>query len=240
LRCFDCCFLSAFPEEDECLFFGGNYRIKLVCLRFLATHQNFAQFARFCVYLDAMVNGSYMEPFKLKKNDRFVIDNLLKYALNKQSLIEFDEYILESFIAFRQNKQEIILNLTELKKSDGKILNLLMHPIEKKDKVRENDDFVNCFRDEMLLLFPNVNSLVVNTHKKNSLSMIAFLLLIRNSNLKNVIVKGEMDRSKWIEEVWETSEVELTQQYEKNGFGISCKEEELDDDEWSIFEIVRE
>merc|ERR1712129_465395 len=80
LRCFNCCFLSAFPEEDECLFFGGFYRIKLVCLRLLATHQNFEQFARCCTYLDGLVTGAAMHNFKLKKNDRFVIDNLLKYA----------------------------------------------------------------------------------------------------------------------------------------------------------------
>merc|ERR1712204_84633 len=92
LRCFNCCSLAAFPEEDECLFFGGYYRIKLVCLRLLATHQNFAQFARCCMYLDAMVTGGEVGDFELNKNDRSVIDNLLKHALNKQSLIEFDEY----------------------------------------------------------------------------------------------------------------------------------------------------
>merc|ERR1712129_644027 len=93
LRCFNCCFLSAFPEEDECLFFGGYYRIKLVCLRLLATHQNFKQFVRCCMHLDAMVTGSVMIGFKFNKNDRFVLINLLKYALTKQSLIEFDDFI---------------------------------------------------------------------------------------------------------------------------------------------------
>merc|ERR1711948_21853 len=58
LRCFDCCFLSAFPEEDECLFFGGFYRIKLVCLRLLATNTVLAQFVLCCSYLDAIVVGA--------------------------------------------------------------------------------------------------------------------------------------------------------------------------------------
>merc|ERR1739838_1224581 len=91
LRCFDCCYLSAFAEEDECLFFGGYYRIKIICLRLLATNQNFAQFVRCCHYLDAMVTGTNMNLFNLKKNDRYLIDNLVKHALNKQSSIEFDE-----------------------------------------------------------------------------------------------------------------------------------------------------
>merc|ERR1712176_1025596 len=81
LRCFNCCFLSAFPEEDECLFFGGYYRIKLVCLRLTATHQNFQQLVRCCTYLDAMMTAADIKHFKLTKSDRFVIDNLLKHAL---------------------------------------------------------------------------------------------------------------------------------------------------------------
>merc|ERR1712129_31208 len=110
-----------------------------------------------------MMTGADMEDLKLNKNDRFVIDNLFKYALNKQSLIEFDEYILESFNAFRQNKQEILLDLCLLEEDgDDQIVNLLMHSMEENGKMREDDDFTNLFRDDLLLLFPNAKSLTVD------------------------------------------------------------------------------
>merc|ERR1712176_365691 len=89
LRCFNCCFLSAFPEEDECLFFGGYYRIKLACLRLLATNKVLAQFVNCFMLIDAMITGADMHGQRLYKNDLFVIDNLFKCALDKQSLIKF-------------------------------------------------------------------------------------------------------------------------------------------------------
>merc|ERR1712048_1021982 len=41
LRGWDCSWMSAFIEEDEVLFFGGFYRIKLICSCLLAKKQNF-------------------------------------------------------------------------------------------------------------------------------------------------------------------------------------------------------
>merc|ERR1719410_405277 len=57
LRGWDCSWMSAFIEEDEILWFGGFYRIKVVFLRLLATKQNFKQFCRCLAYLDVMMTG---------------------------------------------------------------------------------------------------------------------------------------------------------------------------------------
>ena len=219
LRCFNCCFLSAFPEEDECLFFGGYYRMKLVCLRLLATHQNFQQFVRCCMYLDSMITGADMIDFKLNKNDRFVIDNLLKYALNKQSLIEFDEYIIESFNAFRQNRQEISLSLFFLERiADTESHKLLFYSAKKNQQQRQSDDFSNLFRSELLSLFSGARVLTFKL-AAYSFSIAALLQLITDSNLKEVVVsKGA---KMWIDKAWQSEKAMLTNQYEQNGFDIS-------------------
>ena len=58
LRCWDCSWLSHYKEENEVLFFGGFYRIKLICLRLLSTKQNFQNFVRCLAYLDGMITGA--------------------------------------------------------------------------------------------------------------------------------------------------------------------------------------
>jgi len=50
LRCFNCEIISRFPEESERLFFGGFRRIKLVCVRLLATNKTMKQFVDCCVF----------------------------------------------------------------------------------------------------------------------------------------------------------------------------------------------
>eukprot|EP01083_Nonionella_stella_P275594 936072_1 len=55
LRAFDCSWMSRYPEEDERLFFGGYWRIKVDCIRIIETQQNFQEFAAAAYYLDAMI-----------------------------------------------------------------------------------------------------------------------------------------------------------------------------------------
>jgi len=38
--------------------------------------------------------------------------------------------------------------------------------------------------------------------------------------------------------VWQTKQAELAQQYAKNGFNISCKEDKIKGNVWSMFVIV--
>merc|ERR1740123_274451 len=167
-----------------------------------------------------------MSRFKLKKNDRVIIGNLLKYALNKQSVMEFDEYIIDSFNAFRQSKQEIILDLYELSDGNDEMRNLLMHPMKNEQKkLRYDDDFTNTFRADLLSLYPNTKSLIIRSNYRYTMSMIALLQLIVDSNLNKVVVKGQKNYFNWTEKLWQKDEARLTMQYAQNGFGISYKKE---------------
>merc|ERR1712129_27656 len=116
--------------------------------------------------------------------------------------------ILESFNAIRQNKQEIILDLGNLIGCVDDVRNALMHPIERDDKVREDDDFTNLFRDDFVTLFPKVQSLIIRVWKW-SLSVPALLSLIKESDLKKIIVITDAD---WIERLWKKEELILTKQ----------------------------
>merc|ERR1712032_1051362 len=104
--------MGRFPEECERLFFGGFFRIKLVCLRLLATNQIMEQFVRCCAYLDAMMTGDGGD--ELNQKEELILDNLIKHVLAKQTSIKFDDFMIECFTAYRMHKQEIILSFYQL------------------------------------------------------------------------------------------------------------------------------
>merc|ERR1712232_1452096 len=57
LRSFACSHISRFKEEDECLFFGGFYRIKVVNVRLMATKENMQLFVAAIFQFDKALNG---------------------------------------------------------------------------------------------------------------------------------------------------------------------------------------
>merc|ERR1711933_87400 len=84
LRSFACSHISRFKEEDEYLFFGGFYRIKVVSVRLIKTKQNMQKFVAALFYFDAMLTGATLRKIKKRKNDYLIIDNLIKMSLSKQ------------------------------------------------------------------------------------------------------------------------------------------------------------
>merc|ERR1712113_870204 len=74
LRSFACSHISRFKEEDEYLFFGGFYRIKVVSLRLIKTKQNMKKFVVVFFKFDKFLTGSYS---KMTKNECFIIESLI-------------------------------------------------------------------------------------------------------------------------------------------------------------------
>merc|ERR1712087_1103384 len=56
-RHIDCGWLSAFPEESECLWMGGRFMLKLESVRVVATQNNYRRFLRAFHLFDAMLSG---------------------------------------------------------------------------------------------------------------------------------------------------------------------------------------
>merc|ERR1712228_217179 len=67
LRSFNVSFISRYPSEDERLFNGGYYRIRVQSIKLLETKQNFAPFIAPLYYLDAMITGSNMRDVQYTK-----------------------------------------------------------------------------------------------------------------------------------------------------------------------------
>merc|ERR1712228_605586 len=83
LRSFNVSFISRYPSEDERLFIGGFWRIRVQSVKLLETKQNFAEFIAPLYYLDEMLTGANMTELKYPKNAKGVIKHLFKYKLGQ-------------------------------------------------------------------------------------------------------------------------------------------------------------
>eukprot|EP01084_Bolivina_argentea_P024271 45244_1 len=61
LRCWNCCWLSNYIGEDERLFIGGAWPIKIENIRNIETHKNFGKFFKPLFYFDCMLDGTQMD-----------------------------------------------------------------------------------------------------------------------------------------------------------------------------------
>eukprot|EP01084_Bolivina_argentea_P133547 235673_1 len=250
MRCrgFDCSWISRFKEEDERLFFGGYHRMKIDSVIVRKTKQNFATFMYSLYYLDSMVTaGTEMGTLEVSKQDILIIRNLINHALKRQTTKTFDDYIYSTFTSFVQSKKQIALNLPELHDSNEKIRNLLMYPMMQRTKVEtfekgffgqkyvvyewkkiKKGDVKNLFRSELLQLFKNAKTVIMQTSQEMgfreacySLSLTTLLSIIKLGSLDKVIVKTTATDDNWIAEF--KGDEHIKHIFGQNGCSISVK-----------------
>merc|ERR1712176_324315 len=207
LRAFDCSFISRFKEEDEYLFFGGFYRIKVVNVRLIKTKQNMQKFVAALFYFDAMLTGASLYKIKTGKNDYSIIDNLIKTSLSKQTNVKLPQFMLDCFKAFTQNKKQISLHMLSLHEyADERINNLIFYSLVKRETKKvfkpKHDNLSNVIHPNLFALFPNVSSLTIDTHLdfEFCFSLLALLNVIFGTNLNQIIIKAY--GYCWIQSVW--------------------------------------
>merc|ERR1712228_880674 len=127
LRGWNCSWISRFKEEDERLFFGGFYRIKLTMLKLVETNENFSHFVNAIWYLDAVITGAQLYRISTRKSHFHFIKNMFDLILQRKASAEYPSYIIDTFYAFRQNKKQLIFDLYALRKCEVRMRDLLFH-----------------------------------------------------------------------------------------------------------------
>merc|ERR1712228_935051 len=169
LRGWDCSWIGRVgKEEDERLFFGGYYRIKVVNPRLIETNENMKKFVSAIFYFDLLLTAAYLRDIKKNKNDFFIIEALMNQRLKKQTNVTLPSFICDCFQAFTQNKKQIILNLYLLNKyGDKRINNFLFHSLDQrrsdKESKRKDVDKNNLICLELLSLFLNCKTLIIQS-----------------------------------------------------------------------------
>eukprot|EP01083_Nonionella_stella_P151582 484505_1 len=169
LHAFNASWISRFKEEDERLFFGGAWPIKIQSIRIRATTQNFGRFIRCLHYLDTMVTGGDMYGMEVSEDDLFIIKCLINGTVNGHGTEKrFDDYIYSTFDAFRSAKKQVVLSLYDLDNANTNVRDLLMNALDRRDVRKEEE--TNLCKAKIFEIFKNVKRIVIVTTDWNCYS----------------------------------------------------------------------
>ena len=116
LRFFDCSYVSAFTEESERLFFGGDYRTRVESVMVMDGFKNYRKYFRIFYAFDLMLSGDFQSGLKKEITSEHV--DIMKEFIDKTiNGVEsgdavHDEYVVDTFNAYVGNKREVVINLS--------------------------------------------------------------------------------------------------------------------------------
>merc|ERR1712228_914575 len=150
-------------------------------------------------------------------------------SLKKQTNVTLPSFICDCFQAFTQNKKQIIFDLFYSHKwGDKRINNLLFHSLNQRnhdryqESKRKDDDKNNLIRSELLSLFPNIKTLIIQSTSGSGSHSFSFSLMallnviwqICQCNVNRVVIKStEYLGYNWIKSLWKSDEEMLKKEY---------------------------
>ena len=262
LRCFDCSWLSNYTNEDEYLFFGGDWRIKIESIRHIKTAKNYQRFMDPLFYFDCMVNGT--SNYEYPTFDEYdILQNLMKHYLDSQFDNGYGKYVNDLFDAFVNHKTQIILNLHEM---DINRLNpwiaatkaFIMYGLDSPESAwmrqhvsyRKMDSpiqYNNIFKPEILFkLFKNVKEIIIYTTDSTgtlsyTIEISELLDLLRlyhdiiPDNVAIILKAIRKDSKSWISMVWDNEKPSLSDEYKKSVWNMAHKDEINASSIWNMY-----
>ena len=164
---------------------------------------------------------------------------LMKKLLDKETLSSlFDEYIVSMVTSYIRRKQQIIINMDGLEPIQEAISGLVIKDKIEAIKTGENSwsaesillSESNLISPEIVILLPNVTNICIKTDHDDedsyAFDMYALLEIITKlSNCKKIEVQQQIDKynegKSWIAKLWNVSEANICNKYEKHQYRIS-------------------
>eukprot|EP01084_Bolivina_argentea_P234777 395229_1 len=148
LRCFNCSWISKYKEEDERLFNGGQYKVRIESLIIMKNQYNYETFFHALFWFDCMLSGSDMKDCDdhVSAVDENIISSLIEDQLGMKRNSDIHEYIYDTFCLFCVQKTLITINIHYIKLYFIKMYHLLQ---------------INMFRNLIFNIFPNINKVII-------------------------------------------------------------------------------
>jgi len=163
LRFFDCKPLSNYKEENECLFFGGAWRIRIASVLVIRTARRYCKFSRIMFLLDVMVGGMQRRPkqVEVKPDDGVFLQHLFDcmIGIDNPDYIRYGHYIYDCFRAYTRKKQclSIYSKLLREKYLPSFLRELILYNLTKANKKKSD----NILRMQLLQIFPNLKMISI-------------------------------------------------------------------------------
>eukprot|EP01083_Nonionella_stella_P173475 598520_1 len=231
---FPCAWLSDFKEEDEVLFMGGHYRIKIESVRILKGKggqcQNFEVFFGALCKFNKMFNGDYAKKEGhrsgegVSSDERLILSSLIKWKMGqKEAAGKIDRYVLDTFQSFCQNKQLIVLDYDKLCRwNDESLRDLIFYGMNETERAKEEK--TNIFRKDLFQIFQNIKNIEIYAtgdtgYFQYAFSFASLLSEIEEEHWTQLKVKGvhhwKTDNKSWIGVLWSSSSKELKEECQK-------------------------
>eukprot|EP01084_Bolivina_argentea_P098392 176834_1 len=238
---FNCCWISRYKEEDEKLFFGGEYFSKMESIRLRTTQQNFKDFIHTLCYLDFMLFSGGQKYDKIKKGHVKCIKHLINVAIGNESKEHYDPYVYSTFKCFVTNQKQMILNLPGLKGANNQIVDLVMHSLEETnlktedfdklfpaDHVFEEQEFTNLLHGRVFNVFKNIRNIFIysgNSSYFYKFSIFTLLTVIESTLVEKVVIQsgatGGSESNSWLREYWSLCGSHIKKQYKRKNFAVT-------------------
>eukprot|EP01084_Bolivina_argentea_P270582 460139_1 len=193
LRSFNCAWISQFKEEDERLFIGGDWRIRVqsITVISLVEIESFPEFFEVFYLFDCMINGS--DTKKLEKNKviniksqyKNVISGLMDNNLGLETEKQFHKYVCDTFNVFLIKKTHIIVNLSYLNDYFQTLAELIIDPLQPNEY-----ETTNKFNTLFFKLFKNIEHIIIYTDCKYQCDLMSFISFMEsiNNNMNNLSI----------------------------------------------------
>ena len=176
--------LSAFPEEDERLFMGSNYYLTVESLIVIQTGKNYRLSIKAYSKLDQVLKGGgrdvYMDSDEVDALFA-AMESVRGRGTEWKRSNHLDQFAVDNFYLFALKKTEIDLNLWCIKQIfNQSFVELLFYSAPRmswKDgkwsfdyEVKGPDDTTHVLRGDLIQLFPNLSSIIINNSSPFSVS----------------------------------------------------------------------
>ena len=163
---FDTTWISMFFEEDEYLWFGSLYPLRVEDVFPMETARSYRSIIGLLYIFDAAVSGKIERGMSVTAEEMKKLDFCLKYARNENMENEdvpdgVDEYILDSVKAFCAKKRKLTLSMHGLSKLHESMRNMIFYGLSK--RVSIPSDRTNIFRSELFVQFPSLVQIEMDT-----------------------------------------------------------------------------
>ena len=149
--------VSSYPHEEECLWFGSVWRLSVEGIYLVKKTKKYSASIVALHLFDAALSGQNMRKLSINSTSLTILHYCLKHVRKEavgQPPDGVDNYVLDTAYAFCRSKTKILLSLSGMRRTPSEFYKLIFYEISsRKQSARAR---CNLFRSDLFELFPNL------------------------------------------------------------------------------------